>query len=163
MEEKMSHVLAITFEDETQGPACLRTIKSLRDHGQLKINDAAVVVKDAEGKVKVDNMVESGVKEGALIGGFVGLLLASVFFPLAGIALGAGGGALIGKTLNTGLDKKFITDVQDSIKPGNSAVLFIVNHENVGLLITALEPYKGQIFQSSFDSEAEEEIKRSLK
>jgi uncharacterized membrane protein len=163
MEEKMSHVLAITFEDETQGPACLRTIKSLRDQGQLKINDAAVVVKDPEGKVKVDNMVESGVKSGALVGGFVGLLLASVFFPLAGIALGAAGGALVGKTLNTGLDKKFISDVQDAIKPGNSAVLFIVDHENVGLLITALEPYKGQIFQSSFDSEAEEEIKRSLK
>jgi uncharacterized membrane protein len=163
MEEEMSHVLAITFEDETQGPACMRTIKSLREQGKLKINDAAVVVNDAEGKVKVDNMVESGVKEGALVGGFVGLLLASVFFPLAGIALGAAGGALVGKTLNTGLDKKFITDVQDSIKPGNSAVLFIVTHENVGLLITALEPYKGQIFQSSFDSEAEEEIKRSLR
>jgi uncharacterized membrane protein len=135
----------------------------LRDQGQLGIDDAAVVVKNAEGKVHVDNMVESGVKSGALVGGFVGLLLASVFFPLAGIALGAAGGALIGKTLNTGLDKKFITDVQDAIKPGNSAVLFIVKHENVGLLITALEPYKGQIFQSSFDSEAEEEIRRSLK
>src|SRR4030095_14754974 len=118
---------------------------------------------DANGKVKGDNRVESVVKEGALVGGFVGLLVASVFFPLAGIALGAGGGALIGKTLNTGLDKKFITDVQDAIKPGNSAVLFIVSKENVGLLITALEPYKGKIFQSSFDSEAEEEIRRSLK
>lgn len=159
----MSHVLAITFEDETQGPACLRTIKSLRDMGQLKIDDAAVVVKNAEGKVKIDNMVESGVKGGALVGSFVGLLLTSVFFPLAGIALGAAGGALIGKTLNTGLDKKFITDVQDAIKPGDSAVLFIVSKENVGLLITALEPYKGKIFQSSFDSEAEEEIRKSLK
>lgn len=159
----MSHVLAITFEDETQGPACLRTIKSLRDQGQLKIDDAAVVVKNAEGKVHVDNMVESGVKGGALAGGFVGLLLASVFFPLAGIALGAGAGALIGKTLNTGLDKKFISDVQDSIQPGNSAILFIVKQENVGLLITALEPFKGKIFQSSFDTEAEEEIRRSLK
>ena len=159
----MSHVLAITFEDEQQGPAVLRTIKSLRDQGQLKIDDAAVVVKNAEGKVKVDNMVESGVKSGALAGGFIGLLLASVFFPVAGIALGAAGGALIGKTLNTGLDKKFITDVQDALQPGNSGVLFIVKHENVGLLITALEPYKGKIFQSSFDSEAEEEIKKSLK
>ena len=67
----MSHVLAITFEDETQGPAVLRTIKSLRDQGKLKVKDAAVIVKDAEGKVKVDNMVESGVKEGALVGGLV--------------------------------------------------------------------------------------------
>lgn len=159
----MSHVLAVTFEDMEQGPAVLRTIKSLREQGQLHIDDAAVVVKDQQGKVHVDNMVESGVKSGALVGGFVGLLLASVFFPLAGIALGAAGGALIGKTLNTGLDKKFITDVQDAIQPGNSAILFIVKHENVGLLITALEPYKGKIFQSSFDSEAEEEIRKSLK
>ena len=160
----MSHVLAITFEDEEQGPKCLRTIKSLRDQGQLKIDDAAVIVKDASGKVHVDNMVESGVKNGALVGGFVGLLLASVFFPLAGIALGAGAGALIGKTLNTGLDKKFIKDVQDALQPGNSACMFIVKHENVGLLITALDPYKGgKIFQSSFDTDAEEELRKSLK
>jgi len=159
----MSHVLAITFEDEEQGPAALRTLKSLASQGQLKIDDAAVIVKDAEGKVKVDNMVESGVKQGALAGGFVGLLISSVFFPVAGIALGAAGGALIGKTLNTGLDKKFITDVQESLKPGNSGILFIVRRENVGLLITALEPFKGKIFQSSFDSEAEEEIRKSLK
>jgi uncharacterized membrane protein len=159
----MSHVLAITFEDENQGPAVMRTIKSLREMGQLKIDDAAVIVKDAEGKVKIDNMVESGVKQGALAGGFIGLLLASIFFPVAGLALGAAGGALIGKTLNTGLDKKFINDVQDSLKPGNSGILFIVRNENVGLLITALEPYKGNIFQSSFDSEAEEELKKSLK
>lgn len=39
----MSHVLAIAFEDEAQGPACLRTVKGLRDQGQLKINDAAVL------------------------------------------------------------------------------------------------------------------------
>ena len=159
----MSHVLAITFEDEEQGPAALRTLKSLASQGQLKIDDAAVIVKDAEGKVKVDNMVESGVKQGALAGGFVGLLISSVFFPVAGIALGAAGGALIGKTLNTGLDKKFITDVKESLKPGNSGILFIVRRENVGLLITALEPFKGKIFQSSFDSEAEEEIRKSLK
>ena len=159
----MSHVLAVTFEDMEQGPAVMRTIKSLREQGQLKIDDAAVIVKDAEGKVKVDNMVESGVKQGALAGGFIGLLLGSIFFPLAGSALGAAGGALIGKTLNTGLDKKFITDVQDSLQPCNSGILFIVRHENVGLLITALEPYKGKIFQSSFDSEAEEEIRKSLK
>ncbi len=159
----MSHVLAITFDDMEQGPAVLRTIKSLRSQGQLSIDDAAAIVKDENGKVKVDNMVESGVKGGALIGGFLGILLASVFFPLAGLALGAGAGALIGKTLNTGLDKKFITDVQDAIQPGNSAVMFIVKHENVGLLITALEPYKGKVFQSSYDTEAEDEIVKSLK
>jgi uncharacterized membrane protein len=146
-----------------QGPAVLKTVKSLRSQGQLSIDDAAAIVKDENGKVRVDNMVESGVKGGALIGGFLGILLASVFFPLAGLALGAGAGALIGKTLNTGIDKKFITDVQDAIQPGNSAVMFIVKHENVGLLITALEPYKGKVFQSSYDTEAEEEIVKSLK
>ena len=77
----MTHVLAITFEDMEQGPAVMRTLKSLREQGQLRIDDAAVVVKDAEGKIKVDNMVESGVKQGALAGGFIGLLLGQHFLP----------------------------------------------------------------------------------
>ena len=37
MEEYMSHILVITFEDENQGPAVLRSLKSLEHQGQLRI------------------------------------------------------------------------------------------------------------------------------
>jgi uncharacterized membrane protein len=159
----MSNILVITFEDETQAPAVLQSLKKLQHQEMLNLDDAAVIVKNADGKVSIKNMTESGVKAGAAVGGFLGLAIGSILFPLAGIALGAAGGALVGKTFETGVDKKFIQEVKDSLNPGNSAILFIVRNENVGMLIAALEPYSGKIYQSSFDSEAEAEIRKALK
>jgi uncharacterized membrane protein len=102
------------------------------------------------------------VKGGAAIGGFLGLLVGGLLFPIAGLALGLAGGALIGKSLGNGVDKQFVKDVQESLTPGSSAILFIVSRENTGVLINALEPYEGKIFQSSFDTEVEEELRKSL-
>ncbi len=158
----MSNILVITFEDENQGMAVLKSLKSLEHQNLLNLNDAAVITKDAEGKVQVKNMTESGVKIGALGGGALGLLIGGLLFPVAGLLIGAAGGALLGKTFNTGVDKKFIQEVRDSLTPGSSAILFIVSHENLGILIQALEPYSGKIYQSSFDSEAEAELKKAL-
>jgi uncharacterized membrane protein len=52
--------------------------------------------------------------------------------------------------------------VRDSLTPGSSAILFIISNENVGMLISALRPYNGKIFQSSFDSAEEEELRKAL-
>lgn len=159
----MSNILVITFEDENQGLAVLRSLKGLANQDMLSLDDAAVITKDAKGKVEVKNMTEKNVKTGAVVGGLVGLALASVFFPVAGIALGAAGGAVIGKTLGNGVDKKFVKDVTESLTPGSSAILFLVSHENTGMLISALEPYSGKLYQTSFDSEIEAEIRKALK
>ena len=158
----MSHILVITFEDESQASSVLESLQRLEYHGLLKLDDAAVIVKNAEGKVQVKNKTESGVKAGAVTGGLLGLLIAGFLFPLAGIAIGAAGGALVGKSLHTGVDKEFVIEVRNSLQPGNSAILFIVSHENVGILISALEPYRGKMYQCSFDSEEEEQLRKAL-
>ena len=159
----MSHILVITFDDETQAMSVLKSLKDLEHMNQLSITDTAVIVKDKEGKVQVKNQAESGVKIGALAGGFFGLMIGSLLFPVAGILIGAAGGAALGKMFETGVDKKFVQDVRDSLTPGSSAILFVVGSGNIGLLITALEPYQGKVFQSTFDSEVEASIEQALK
>ncbi|RPI27728.1 MAG: DUF1269 domain-containing protein [Chloroflexota bacterium] len=159
----MSHILVITFEDENQALQVLQSLRNLEHEELLNIKDASVIVKDGEGKVHITNMVESGVKIGAVTGGTLGLLIGGLLFPVAGILMGVAGGALLGKTFNTGVDKKFVEEVRDSLTPRSSAILFIVGSEHVGLLISALEPYSGKIYQSSFDSEAEAGIRDALK
>jgi uncharacterized membrane protein len=162
MEANMSDILVITFEDQVQAPQVLQTLKKLENQEMLNLEDAAVIVKNAEGKIEVKNMTEGNVKKGAAVGGVLGLIVGSLLFPLAGIALGAAGGALIGKSLGDGVDKKFVQDVQDSLIPGGSAILFIVKNENIGLLITALRPYSGKLYQSTFDSDVEGELRKAL-
>ncbi len=159
----MSHIVVITFDDEEQAGSVLKTLHGLQGQDQLSIKDTAVIVKNKDGKVKVKNAVESGVKWGAFTGGAIGLLLASFLFPVAGILIGAGAGALIGKFFETGVDQKFVKEVRDSLEPGMSAILFVTGSENTGLLIQALEPYNGHLYQTNFDTEAEQGIEQALK
>jgi uncharacterized membrane protein len=133
MEATMSNILVITFEDEDQAVSVLKSLKNLEHQNLLNLNDAAVIVKDAEGKVEIKNMTESGVKIGAVGGGALGLMIGSIMFPVVGTVIGAAAGALIGKTFQTGVDKKFIKEVTEALTPGSSAILFIVAHENVGI------------------------------
>ena len=158
----MSHILVITFEDENQALAVLQSLKNLEQQEMLNLEDAAVIVKDAEGKVHVKNMTGTKVKAGAAAGGFLGLVIGGLLFPVAGLALGAAIGAKLGKHFGNGVDKNFVKDVRESLTPGSSAILFVVDHENTNILITALKPYSGKISQSSFDNVAEEEMRKAL-
>ena len=111
----MANLIVITFTDTHQAEEAFQSLKGVQSAGELKIDDAAVIVKDESGRVDVKNTMDRGVKAGAVGGGFLGLLLASVFFPLAGIALGALIGGLLGKAAHLGVDKNFVREVTESL------------------------------------------------
>lgn len=158
----MSQLVVISFDDMEQAGQCLAALKKQQSQGNLKIDDAAVIVKDENGKVDVKNQADTGVKWGAFGGGVLGALLVGVFFPVAGIAIGAAAGALIGKTLNLGVDKKFVEDVTESLKPGSSA-LFVIGSGNPAAVRATFEPFKGTILQTTVDTEKYEQLKDALK
>jgi len=54
----------------------------------VTIEDAAVVVKDAEGKVHVKNQVSRSTWAATGVGGALGLLIGTIFFPIGGLVLG---------------------------------------------------------------------------
>jgi uncharacterized membrane protein len=158
----MSELVVLTFDDTEQAGQALEALKIARSSGQLKIDDAAVIVKDESGKIDIKNQLDTGTKWGAVGGGLIGLMLASIFFPLAGLAIGAIGGALVGKSLNLGVDKKFVKDVTETLKPGMSA-LFVIGSGNPDVVIAALRPFQGTIYQTTLPTEAVEELHAALK
>jgi uncharacterized membrane protein len=159
----MASVTAITFPDIEQGPKCREALKDLERRGLLSLDDAAVIVRDENGKYKVHGQMDRGVKIGAVGGGLIGLLLASIFFPIGGIILGALAGAGIGASANIGIDKKFIKDVQAAMPENSSAVIIYARHGDPAAVRGALEPFHGTILQTSLDTDAEEALERALK
>ncbi|MFC2023684.1 DUF1269 domain-containing protein [Chloroflexota bacterium] len=76
--------------------------------------------------------------------------------------IGALGGALLGKSLDTGFDRKLVKEVSEKLQPGTLALFFIVREGNPEYAVAALKPYKGEVLQTSFPTEAEEELRRIL-
>jgi len=159
----MSHLIVLTFEDTEQAGQAFDALKKAQSGGHLKIDDAAVIVKQDSGKVEIKNQLDTGIKWGAVGGGMLGLLLAGVFFPLAGLAIGAIGGALVGKSLDMGVDQKFVKDVTETLKPGSSALFVIGSSHEPTVVIGALKPFQGIVYQSTLSTEAFEAVRDALK
>lgn len=159
----MSNLVVLTFKDTTQAMDAYETLKRAEKAGQLKIDDAAVIVKHESGKVEIKNQLDTGVKWGAVGGGVLGLMLAGIFFPLAGLAIGALGGALVGKTLDLGVDQKFVREVTESLEPGSSALFVIGKSDYPDAIIALMRPYQGTVYQTSLPTEAMEALEGALK
>lgn len=159
----MSNLIVVTFDSPDEAGQVLETLRSVQREGYLGLDDSAVVVKDEDGKVHVKNEMDRGVKIGAVGGGLLGLLLAGIFFPVAGILVGAVAGGLIGKSVDLGVDQKFVKEVSEDIQPGTSALFFIVRDAEPDVAVAALRPYKGTVRHTTFPPEAEKELRRILK
>ena len=158
----MGSVTAVTFADMEQGPQVREALKDLEKRGLLSLDDAAVIIKDTDGKFKVHGQADRGVKVGAVGGGLMGLLLASIFFPIGGIVLGALAGAGIGAAANIGIDKEFIKDVEAAMPNGSSAIIIYARSGDPNAVRGALEPFNGTIYQTSLDGDAEAALHRAL-
>jgi len=159
----MSNLVVLTFDDMEQAGQAFEALKKAQSGGHLKIDDAAVIVKNESGKIEIKNQLDTGVKWGAVGGGVLGLMLAGLFFPLAGLAIGVFGGALVGKALDMGVDKKFVQDVTETLKPGSSALFVIGKAEHRDVVLGALRPFKGTIYQTTLDTDAVEALQDALK
>ena len=158
----MSHLLVVTFDNTDEASQVRKTLRSMQRTDYLSLDDSAVVVKDEEGKVHVKNELDRGVKIGSVGGGLLGLLLAGIFFPIAGLVVGALAGALVGASAKLGIDPKFVKELGEDLQPGTSAIFFIVRDANPDAAIAALKPYKGTVRHTSFPPEAEKELRHIL-
>jgi uncharacterized membrane protein len=163
MDSRGLALVVMTFGDENDARSAADALHNLEKAGRLNIEDSAVIRRDADGKLHVDNKVSGAVKGGAAIGGMLGLLVGSIIFPIGGLILGAAGGALVGKSLDTGVDKKFVEDVSDSLQPGSSALFVTSKGGDPAAVVAALKPFTGTLYHTNLSSEAEESLRSALK
>jgi uncharacterized membrane protein len=155
-----NQLLVLTFDTPEAAKEALKSIRQVERDGRLSLKDTAVITKSADGKVNVDNEVSSATEIGAFTGAIIGPLLMFAF-PIAGIAIGAGAGALIGRMLDQGVDGKFVKELKEELQPGQSA-LFVVGTGDRSAAISALRGHKGKVYQTTVSPELEEELKKAM-
>jgi uncharacterized membrane protein len=159
----VSQFVAIKFTTAEQAHEALDRLRGLQKEGAIHIEDSAVVERAVEGEVHTDQQLSGTTKGAAAIGGFVGLLVGGVLFPVAGMAIGAAAGGAVGASLASGVDQGFVKDVQASIEPGTSALFLVVDHTNVRAALAAIEQFHGEVLQTSLDPELEDQLRDALR
>ncbi len=119
------------FVDERGADKALDSIKQARDRGEFFYDGAAVVRRDADGKVfkhETDDMTTGkGAGIGAIVGGLIGLLAGP-----AGVVLGAGAGAVVGGAAaahDAGFAGDSLSEIGAALPPGSSALLATTSQE----------------------------------
>ena len=155
----MSELVVLAFDTETGAEDMRLELMDLQKQKIITLEDAAVVVRKQDGKVKV-KQAQSLVGAGALGGAFWGMLIGLIFWmPWLGLAAGALGGALGGALKDTGVDDKFIKEVGDTIEPGHSALFLLVSQSTPDKLEDELRKYDATVLQTSLSKEDEAKLR----
>ena len=160
----MSNLIVIIYDDPEGAFAMKNALKSVQQMGKISLDDSAVVVKDADGKVHVKHQMDRNVKIGAAGGGFLGLLLAGIFFPVGGLIIGAIAGGLIGASTDSGISHKFVNEVKEELQPNSSALFVIVRDADPAIALSALRQHKGtgKLYQTTVTGEEEEQLRKAI-
>ena len=167
----MANVVVLTFDDPDEAGRLRRTLRELEREGHLELDDAAVVVEDARGAVRVRGGTRRRGRLGAVGGGLLGAVVFALFpaagaaarVAAAGAALGAAGGSLVGSRTAVGLDRAFVEDVRAALRPGTSALFLEVRRADVNDALGALRPYRGTVYRTSLGPDQEEALREALR
>src|SRR5688572_7021032 len=159
----MNKMIVTIFNDETSAYEGARALEALHNEGNLTLNAAAVVAKDANGRVTVKQADDQG-PVGTFFGLTSGALIGLLGGPI-GMAVGATAGAVTGSIYDLatlGVGEDFLNEVSMNLTPGKLAVVADADEEWVTPLDTRMETLGGVVFRRArgefIDAQLEREI-----
>ena len=158
----MSELMVLGFETETEADNFGVTLAQMQKDMIVQLQDAAEVVRDADGKPHVKHghgMVGAGAMGGAFWGMLFGLLF---FIPFLGLAIGAGMGALMGKLGKTGIDKQVLEEMGDAVPPGKAGWFLLIGQMTEDKFMAAVTGTGAKLVRSNLTAEQEEQLKHAF-
>ncbi len=145
-------LVAVAFDGPEDAGQALKYIDQFRKKGTLKILNAAVLVKDAEGNVVVKDTRDIDPKKGRRLGAITGGLIGLVGGPagaVVGALAGAGAGGVAGKKIDLGFSEQFLDGLKQYLKPNTSALIVLVEHGYYEQLSEVIAEEEGVFFRQA--------------
>ena len=160
MSEVPVQLIVAAFQDENGAEQALDELKAAKKEHLIKIENAAIIRKDQEGKVHIKETKDMGGGKGAAIGGVVGagigILTGGV--GLAAIGIGALVGGLAAKLRDGGFKDDRLRTLGDSLTPGSSAIVAVVDHVWVAELERELQEEGAEVLTEAISADIAEQL-----
>jgi uncharacterized membrane protein len=159
----MADLVIIAYPDEPTAEAARAKLLELQKQYLIQIGDAVVAVRNADGSVKLNqlmNTTAAGAAGGALWGTLIGLLFLN---PLLGAAAGASAGALSGYLTDVGIDDKFMKSAAEALTPGQAALCVLVRQVTADKVLPEMAPFGGTVLRTNLTDEQEQKLKEALR
>ncbi len=158
----MSTLIAVAYDDLFKAEEVRMKLQKMQQAYLIDLEDAVVAVKNAKGKIKLEQPTNLTAL-GATSGGFWGALIGMIFLaPLFGLAVGAVAGAVSGALRDVGINDQFIKDLAATMKPNTSALFVLVRKSTPDRVLEELKGTGGRVLQSSLSHEEVDRLQNVL-
>ncbi|WP_371228201.1 DUF1269 domain-containing protein [Roseovarius sp. 2305UL8-3] len=150
----VSELIVVEYQSEKEAYTARKRLIQLKTDHQADVADAVIATVDADGHVKLDQLVNQwtvNTKGGSLIGLLYGAMFAH---PVLGAAVGAGVIALSNAVSDYGIGDKFMTDTAEMLQPGQSALFIMLRQLPSDHVIDVIATKGGKVIRTGLDAEA---------
>jgi uncharacterized membrane protein len=120
-------LLVAAWPDATAAGRALEELRAAKKEHLIGIVEAATVVVDADGKLRITDTKDMGPGKGALVGGVLGAGLGLITGGVGWLLLGGGAiGALAAKARDGGLPDDRLRELGERMAPNSSAIVAVV-------------------------------------
>lgn len=158
----MATLVVIGYENEIKAEEVRLALLKMQKDYLIDVADAVVVVREADGKVRLRQMYNL-TAAGAISGGFWGTLVGVLFLnPLFGMAVGAAAGALSGALGDVGIDDKFMKELAETLQPGTAALCVLIRSMTEDRVVDEIRSYGGKVLKTNLSHENEAKLREAL-
>jgi uncharacterized membrane protein len=154
-------LIVAAFQNEDDAKEALKALKQAKKEGLIKIDNAAVLRKDDKGKIHIKETHDMGGGKGAVLGGVggaaVGLIAGAAL--AAPVAVGALIGGLVAKLRDSGFSDERLETLGESLEPGTSAIVAVVEHEWVAKVEEALAETEADLITAELSADIAGQLK----
>ncbi len=157
-------LFAFRFTEPLKAQEAMLAVMRLQARGRLKLEDAAIVVKQAGGKVQLIQTRDTNPAQGAASGSWIGML-AGLFVPggiLLGAALGAAVGGIWAKLRDIGIDDDQMKKMGGDLPEGEAALFLLVHDYHRYHVGRELSRFDALLHATTADEECQAWIRDTL-
>jgi uncharacterized membrane protein len=134
-------LVVAAFQDEKAADEALKELKTLKRERLIGIQNAAVIRKDEQGKLRIRETADVGGGKGAVLGGVAGAAIGLIAGPALVVpaAVGALVGGLTAKLKDSGFSDERLETLGEGLTPGSSAIVAVIEHKWVAEVQKELE------------------------
>jgi uncharacterized membrane protein len=158
-----SRLLAIELDDALRAQEALLASLRLHRREAIRIEDAAIVAKDPNGRIRIHQTRDITTGQGVMAGTWLGMLAGLIFMvPLVGAALGAAIGGIWARLRDIGISDKEMKEMGEDLPAGSAALFLLFEPLAPTTLVREMHRFNGRVLRSTLPEDLTGEIAAAL-
>ena len=154
-------LIVAAYTTEEGANHALGDLTEAQRDGTIEIKDAAVLRKDANSRLHVDDTRDKGIGRGALLGGVTGAVVGLLAGPVGWATLGGVAiGSLASKLRESGVSDQRLKQIGESLTPRSSALIAVIEERWVSEVERVIAQTGAEMATEAIASEIAEQLER---